>query len=132
MKSGIHPDYKVVNVHCACGATWETRSTKGQELRLEICSSCHPFFTGKQRLLDTQGRIERFQRKFGEKPIAPAKPKKAETPKATLLTPQKAEKKVKALPKPEPEAKGKGDKGDKKGAADKGGDKKAAKPAAEA
>jgi large subunit ribosomal protein L31 len=135
MKAGIHPDYKVVNVHCACGATWETRSTKGQELRLEICSNCHPFFTGKQRLLDTQGRIERFQRKFGEKPIAPAKPKKTEAPKATLLTPQKAEKKVKALPKPtEAEAKGKGDKkgAADKGAADKGGDKKAAKPAAEA
>ena len=47
MKAGIHPDYNVVNVHCACGATWTTRSTK-KELRLEICSNCHPFFTGKQ------------------------------------------------------------------------------------
>ena len=65
MKPGIHPDYKEVNVHCACGATWTTRSTKGQELRLEICSSCHPFFTGKQKLMDTEGRVERFNKKFG-------------------------------------------------------------------
>jgi large subunit ribosomal protein L31 len=71
MKAGIHPEYKVVNVHCACGATWSTRSTKN-ELRLEICSSCHPFFTGKQRILDTAGRVERFTRKYGkrEKPAA--------------------------------------------------------------
>jgi len=52
-------------VHCACGATWTTRSTKGQELRLEICSSCHPFFTGKQKFVDTAGRVERFSKKFG-------------------------------------------------------------------
>src|SRR4029434_9078123 len=65
MKAGIHPDYAVVNVHCACGATWTTRSTK-KELRLEICSNCHPFFTGKQRLMDTAGRIERFTRKYGD------------------------------------------------------------------
>lgn len=64
MKAGIHPEYKVVNVHCACGATWTTRSTKGENLRLEICSSCHPFFTGKQKLIDSAGRVERFNRKF--------------------------------------------------------------------
>jgi large subunit ribosomal protein L31 len=64
MKAGIHPDYNVVAVHCACGATWTTRSTK-KELKLEICSNCHPFFTGKQRLMDTAGRIERFTRKYG-------------------------------------------------------------------
>ena len=63
MKAGIHPDYAVVNVHCACGATWTTRSTK-KELRLEICSACHPFFTGKQRLVDTAGRVEKFQRRY--------------------------------------------------------------------
>jgi large subunit ribosomal protein L31 len=67
MKPGIHPDYIAVNVHCACGATWTTKSTKGQELRLEICSSCHPFFTGKHKLMDTAGRVERFNRKFGKK-----------------------------------------------------------------
>ena len=67
MKAGIHPDYVTVNVHCACGATWTTRSTKGQELRLEICSNCHPFFTGKQRLIDSAGRVEKFTRKWGKK-----------------------------------------------------------------
>ena len=64
MKPGIHPDYVNVNVHCACGSTWTTRSTKGQELRLEICSNCHPFFTGKQRLIDSAGQIEKFTRKW--------------------------------------------------------------------
>ncbi len=72
MKAAIHPDYTVVNVHCACGATWTTRSTK-KEMRLEICSSCHPFFTGKQRLLDVAGRVERFNRKYANlKKEAPA------------------------------------------------------------
>jgi large subunit ribosomal protein L31 len=72
MKPGIHPDYKVVNVHCACGATWDTRSTK-PEIRLEICSSCHPFFTGKQKLIDSAGRVERFTRKYGKKKEAEKK-----------------------------------------------------------
>ena len=65
MKAGIHPEYVVRNVHCACGATWDTKSTKKEDLRLEICSSCHPFFTGKQKLIDAAGRVERFNRKFG-------------------------------------------------------------------
>ena len=65
MKAGIHPQYEVVKVHCACAEEWETRSTKGGEIRLEICSSCHPFFTGKQKLIDTAGRVERFQKKYG-------------------------------------------------------------------
>ena len=64
MKQGIHPKYHVVDVRCACGATWKTRSTK-PELHLEICSNCHPFFTGRQKLIDTEGRIERFTKKFG-------------------------------------------------------------------
>ena len=64
MKQGIHPKYKEVDVRCACGATWKTRSTK-DELRLEICSQCHPFFTGRQKLIDTEGRVERFTKKFG-------------------------------------------------------------------
>ena len=72
MKPGIHPEYKVVNVHCACGATWNTRSTKGENLRLEICSSCHPFFTGKQKLIDSAGRVERFNRKFRRDKKEPA------------------------------------------------------------
>jgi large subunit ribosomal protein L31 len=72
MKAGIHPEYVVTNVHCACGATWTTRSTKKGELRLEICSSCHPFFTGKQKLIDSAGRVERFNRKYPKKAAASA------------------------------------------------------------
>ena len=72
MKAGIHPEYKIVSVHCACGATWQTRSTKGGELRLEICSQCHPFFTGKQKLIDSAGRVERFTRKYAKKKDAAA------------------------------------------------------------
>lgn len=66
MKAAIHPEYKTVSVHCACGARWETRSTKGPELRLEICSNCHPFFTGKQRLVDSTGRVERFAKRYAK------------------------------------------------------------------
>jgi large subunit ribosomal protein L31 len=64
VKQDIHPKYHNVDARCACGATWPTRSTKN-ELHLEICSSCHPFFTGRQKLLDTEGRVERFTKKFG-------------------------------------------------------------------
>ena len=64
MKEGIHPKYQVVEVRCACGNTFKTRSTK-PELHLEICSACHPFFTGRQKLIDTEGRVERFTKKFG-------------------------------------------------------------------
>src|SRR5437879_5479174 len=65
MKPGIHPDYHPVTVHCACGHTFQTRSTiKGDMLRVEICSSCHPFFTGKQKLVDTAGRVERFTKQY--------------------------------------------------------------------
>lgn len=65
MRAGIHPEYHDVNVRCACGATWTTRSTK-KELHLEICSTCHPFFTGRQKLVDTEGRVERFMKKYGK------------------------------------------------------------------
>ena len=68
MREGIHPKYHEVNARCACGATWKTRSTK-PELHLEICSSCHPFFTGKQKLLDTEGRVERFTKKYGAQSV---------------------------------------------------------------
>jgi large subunit ribosomal protein L31 len=64
MKEGIHPKYYEVAARCACGATWTTHSTK-QELHLEICSACHPFYTGRQKILDTEGRVERFTKKFG-------------------------------------------------------------------
>jgi len=66
MKQGIHPEYHIVDVHCACGHTFKTRSTK-KDLRVEICSDCHPFFTGKLRLVDTAGRVERFEKRYGKK-----------------------------------------------------------------
>ena len=66
VKADIHPKYVNATVHCACGETWQTRSTKS-EIRLEICSNCHPFFTGKQKLVDTAGRVVRFYRKYGRK-----------------------------------------------------------------
>ena len=64
MKPNIHPEYKEITVHCACGASWQTRSTS-KELHLDICSQCHPFFTGRQKLIDTEGRVERFTKRFG-------------------------------------------------------------------
>ena len=76
MKEGIHPHYYDIEARCACGATWRTRSTK-KELRLEICSNCHPFFTGRQKLIDTEGRVERFTKKFGAQTVAGRKKKKA-------------------------------------------------------
>lgn len=63
MKPNIHPEYKVCTVTCACGNTFQTRSTIG-DFRVEICSACHPFFTGKQKLVDSAGRIEKFNRKY--------------------------------------------------------------------
>ena len=64
MKEAIHPKYEEVEARCACGNTFKTRSTK-PELHLEICSACHPFFTGRQKLVDTEGRVERFTKRFG-------------------------------------------------------------------
>ena len=66
MKPEIHPEYKEVEVRCACGNTFMTRSTKS-ELRLEICSVCHPFYTGKQKLIDTAGMVEKFERRYSSK-----------------------------------------------------------------
>ena len=63
-KEKIHPSYGPINVKCACGNTFETRSTNKGDIIVEICAACHPFFTGKQKLVDTAGRIERFRRKF--------------------------------------------------------------------
>lgn len=63
MKEGIHPNYDKAVVKCACGNTFETRSTKS-EIKVEICSKCHPFFTGKQKLVDTGGRVDRFKKRF--------------------------------------------------------------------
>lgn len=66
MKPEIHPEYHEVKVHCACGNEFTTRSTKA-DLRLEICSECHPFFTGRQKLVDTAGRVDRFNRRYAKK-----------------------------------------------------------------
>jgi large subunit ribosomal protein L31 len=66
MKAGIHPDYVVATVRCSCGNQFTTRSTKG-DLRVELCSECHPFYTGKQKLVDTGGRIDRFERRYGKR-----------------------------------------------------------------
>ena len=65
MKEGIHPDYKLATVSCACGNVFQTRSTKG-DFRVDICSKCHPFYTGRQKFVDTAGRVERFRKKFGK------------------------------------------------------------------
>ncbi len=66
MKTGIHPDYIETAVTCSCGNTFQTRSTEA-ELHVELCNECHPFFTGKQKLVDTGGRVERFQKRYGRK-----------------------------------------------------------------
>ncbi len=74
MKKGIHPEYVEATVTCACGNTFTTRSTV-PEIRVEICNACHPFYTGKQKFVDTTGRVERFQKKFGGKYFAGKKAK---------------------------------------------------------
>ena len=66
MKQGLHPEYVTATVHCACGNSFETRATK-PDLRVEVCSACHPYFTGEQRIVDTAGRVERFKRRYGIK-----------------------------------------------------------------
>jgi len=71
MKPEIHPQYQQVEVHCACGETFTTGSTR-KELRVDICSKCHPYFTGKQKLVDTAGRIDRFQKKYAKSAAAKA------------------------------------------------------------
>src|ERR1700726_4341000 len=64
MKAGIHPDYKEITVTCTCGNTFPTRSTIGQDLQVEVCSNCHPFYTGKQKIVDTGGRVDKFRKKY--------------------------------------------------------------------
>ena len=74
MKVDIHPKYEEITVACACGHSFQTRSTLGEELHVEICSECHPFFTGKQKLVDTAGRVDRFNKRYarGAKPTEQA------------------------------------------------------------
>ena len=64
MKPKIHPEYKEINVICSCGNTFKTRSTLGRELHVEVCSVCHPFYTGKQKIVDTAGRVEKFRQRY--------------------------------------------------------------------
>ncbi|MEX0743530.1 MAG: 50S ribosomal protein L31 [Actinomycetota bacterium] len=99
MKQDIHPEYKIATVHCSCGNTFQTRSTKS-ELRVEICSNCHPFYTGKQKLIDAGGRVERFQRRYAkqqEQSTARAAERERATPEAPRAMP--------AAARPAPEAK---------------------------
>lgn len=67
MKPGIHPEYQEISVTCACGNSFTTRSTLGKDLQVEICSSCHPFYTGKQKVVDTAGRVGKFQARYNRK-----------------------------------------------------------------
>ncbi len=76
MKAAIHPNYNEVRVMCACGSIFATRSTHKGDIHVEICSACHPFFTGKQKLMDTAGRVERFRRKYAKAEPAKAEPAK--------------------------------------------------------
>jgi large subunit ribosomal protein L31 len=67
MKVDIHPDYTEITVTCSCGNSWKTGSTMGRDLHVEVCSSCHPFYTGKQKIVDTAGRVEKFNQKYGKR-----------------------------------------------------------------
>jgi len=67
MKAAIHPAYDDITVTCSCGNSFQTRSTVGKDLTIEVCSQCHPFYTGKQKMLDSGGRVDRFRRKYGMK-----------------------------------------------------------------
>jgi large subunit ribosomal protein L31 len=67
MKPSTHPDYKDITVTCSCGNTFMTRSTLCKDLHIEVCSACHPFYTGKQKIVDTAGRVDRFRRKYANK-----------------------------------------------------------------
>ena len=113
MREGIHPQYNPTKVMCACGNIIETRSTRG-DFHVEICSGCHPFFTGKQKILDTAGRIERFKTRYAASPAkqeakpAAAPPPKAETTKKVELKENRAAKRAKVAagkPKTKVEAK---------------------------
>src|ERR1700691_3467535 len=83
MKAGIHPEYKQITVTCTCGNKFETRSTIGQDLQVEVCSNCHPFYTGKQKIVDTGGRVDKFRKKYATSPAKPAAPEKPAAPAKT-------------------------------------------------
>ena len=67
MREGIHPEYKEITVNCACGNSFKTGSTLGHDLNADVCANCHPFYTGKQKILDTEGRVEKFRLKYAKK-----------------------------------------------------------------
>lgn len=67
MKEGIHPTYNAVKVVCSCGSVFSTRSTSSKEIHLDVCAECHPFYTGKQKIVDTAGRVDKFRQKYGIK-----------------------------------------------------------------
>ena len=67
MKPNIHPEYNDVTVTCSCGESFQTRSTMGKDLHIDVCSKCHPFYTGTQKIVDTAGRVDKFNRKYGKK-----------------------------------------------------------------
>jgi large subunit ribosomal protein L31 len=90
MKAGIHPEYKQIMVTCTCGNKFETRSTIGQDLQVEVCSNCHPFYTGKQKIVDTGGRVDKFRKKYA---VAPKADPKVEAKPETKIQPE-----VKAKP----------------------------------
>lgn len=96
MKTGIHPDYVECTVTCACGNTFATRSTRSS-IKLEICSNCHPFFTGRQKLIDTAGRVERFQKRFAKTGGETVKLKKSPVKMAKGQKPGLSKKTVKIL-----------------------------------
>ena len=76
MKAEIHPDYNSTTIHCACGAAYQTRSTR-RDIKVGICAACHPFFTGEQKFVDTAGRIEKFSKRYGGVQLRRTKPAKA-------------------------------------------------------
>ncbi len=92
MKPEIHPDYQLTTITCTCGAVYETRST-AKELKIGICAQCHPFYTGEQRFVDTAGRVDKFQKRFGTSTVRRRKPKLSEaapTPAAAAEEPVEA------------------------------------------
>jgi large subunit ribosomal protein L31 len=88
VKTDIHPDYGATEVVCSCGNAFVTRSTAGESLHVELCNECHPFFTGKQKLVDSGGRVERFQRRYGKTSFTPGDATPAPVPEAPVIEEQ--------------------------------------------
>ena len=71
MKADIHPNYTVITANCSCGSSFQTRSTRGKDIHLDVCSQCHPFYTGKQKIVDSGGRVDRFRKRVGARSTKP-------------------------------------------------------------